>query len=117
MTVLFSAPRIDSSAAPLIDSFGRRNTYLRVSVTDRCDFRCVYCMAEDMQFLPKAEILAFEEIDAIVAAFIAHGLPLRELRDRLASRYTLEGTGHRTGGPVRYVRVRETGGLLASSPR
>ena len=43
--------------APLIDPFGRAITYLRVSVTDRCDLRCVYCMAEDMTFLPKAEIL------------------------------------------------------------
>ena len=257
MTILFTAPGIESRNAPLIDSFGRRITYLRVSVTDRCDFRCVYCMAEDMQFLPKAEILSFEEIDNIVSAFIARGvskvrltggeplvrrdiinlterlarhlghgldeltfttngsqlgkhardlarlgvrrinvsldtldagrfaritrrgrladvlegieaaadaglavklnmvamrginddeieamlhwahgrgygltliegmplgevgidrvdsyLPLAELRDRLAARYTLEPTGHRTGGPARYVHVRETGGLL-----
>jgi cyclic pyranopterin phosphate synthase len=256
MTVLFAAPP-ESRNSPLIDSFGRRITYLRVSVTDRCDFRCVYCMADDMQFLPKAEILSFEEIDTIVSAFVARGvgkvrltggeplvrrdilglterlarhlgqgldeltfttngsqlgkyahdlarlgvrrinisldtldahrfaaitrrgrladvldgisaakdaglavklnmvamrgvnddeiepmlhwahgrgygltliegmplgevgidrvesyLPLKELRDRLASRYTFEETGHRTGGPARYVRVRETGGLL-----
>ena len=243
--------------APLVDSFGRHVTYLRVSVTDRCDFRCVYCMAEDMQFLPRRDILSFEEIEAIVAAFVhrgvrkvrltggeplvrrdimrlvesigarlgsgldeltlttngsqlarhaaglaaagvrrvnvsldtldaarfteltrrgrladvlegidaavaaglaikinmvamrgvnedeiepmlawAHGrgfgltliegmplgevgidrvehyLPLRELRDRLATTYTLEPAGHRTGGPARYYRVAETGGLL-----
>jgi cyclic pyranopterin phosphate synthase len=257
MTILFTAPRIEGRNAPLIDSFGRRISYLRVSVTDRCDFRCVYCMAEDMQFLPKSEILSFEEIDSIVSAFVARGvtkvrltggeplvrrdivglterlarhlgngldeltfttngsqlrkyardlarlgvrrinvsldtldaerfatvtrrgrlsdvlggieaatdaglsiklnmvamrginddeieamlhwahgrghsltliegmplgevgidrvdsyLPLAELRDRLAARYTLEPTGHRTGGPARYVRVKETGGLL-----
>lgn len=247
----------DHTGVPLIDRFGRRITYLRVSVTDRCDFRCVYCMAEDMVFLPKRDVLSFEEINSVVAAFVrrgvrklrltggeplvrrdilalterlgqylghgleeltfttngsqlrkyaaglaaagvrrlnvsldsldagrfatitrrgrladvldgidaavaaglsiklnmvamrgvnedeiepmllwAHGrgfgltliegmplgevgidrvdtyLPLRQLRDRLAQRFTLEATGHRTGGPARYVRVKETGGLL-----
>jgi len=58
---------------PLIDSFGRRVSYLRISVTDRCDFRCVYCMAEDMAFLPKKEVLSFEEVEAIASAFIARG--------------------------------------------
>ncbi|MFD2649060.1 GTP 3',8-cyclase MoaA [Devosia albogilva] len=58
---------------PLIDGFGRRISYLRISVTDRCDFRCVYCMAEDMTFLPKKEVLDFEEIEAIAGAFIARG--------------------------------------------
>ena len=58
---------------PLIDRFGRRISYLRISVTDRCDFRCVYCMAEDMTFLPKKEVLSFEEIEAIAGAFIARG--------------------------------------------
>jgi cyclic pyranopterin phosphate synthase len=257
MTILFRAPGTEGKGGPLIDSFGRQITYLRISVTDRCDFRCVYCMAEDMTFLPKAEILSFDEIDAIASAFIARGvkklrltggeplvrrdimaltarlarhlgqgldeltfttngsqlgkyapelarlgvkrinvsldtldadrftaitrrgrladvlggiaaaaaaglrvklnmvamrgvnddeiepmlhwahghdydltliegmplgevgidrvdtyLPLRELRDRLAARYTFEESGHRTGGPARYVRVKETGGLL-----
>lgn len=258
MTItLIEQPRIEPIGAPLIDSFGRQITYLRVSITDRCDFRCVYCMAEDMQFLSRREVLSFEEIDTIVAAFVsrgvrkvrltggeplvrrdimrlveaiggrlgagldeltlttngsqlarhatalaaagirrinvsldtlsedrftaitrrgrladvlagidaavaagiavkinmvamrgvnedeiepmlhwAHGrgfgltliegmplgevgidrvdtyLPLRELRARLAERFTLEPTGHRTGGPARYDRVRETGGLL-----
>ncbi|MFC3704641.1 GTP 3',8-cyclase MoaA [Devosia honganensis] len=60
-------------ARPLIDRFGRRISYLRISVTDRCDFRCVYCMAEEMTFLPKKEILSFEEIEAIADAFIARG--------------------------------------------
>jgi len=58
---------------PLIDSFGRRISYLRISVTDRCDFRCVYCMAEDMTFLPKKDVLSFEEVEAIASAFIARG--------------------------------------------
>src|SRR2546428_13319171 len=58
---------------PLIDPFGRAITYLRVSVTDRCDFRCVYCMSEDMTFLPKADILSLEELDPLCSAFIAKG--------------------------------------------
>jgi cyclic pyranopterin phosphate synthase len=249
------APR--GKAQPLIDRYGRHISYLRISVTDRCDFRCVYCMAEDMQFLPKRDVLSFEELEAITSAFVqrgvrrirltggeplvrrdimrlvdsigarlghgldeltlttngsqlrrhatglakagvrrlnvsldtldetrfraitrrgriaavldgidaaveaglkikinmvamrginedeiepmlawAHGrgfgltliegmplgevgidrvesyLPLRELREKLAARYTLEPTDHRTGGPARYTFVRETGGLL-----
>jgi cyclic pyranopterin phosphate synthase len=58
----------------MIDPFGRRITYLRVSVTDRCDLRCVYCMAEDMTFLPKAEILTLEELDRLCSAFIRQGV-------------------------------------------
>jgi GTP 3',8-cyclase len=75
MTVLFSQPNVTpaGSIRPLVDSFGRRIDYLRISVTDRCDFRCVYCMSEHMQFLPKSEVLSFEEIDSIATAFIARG--------------------------------------------
>ncbi|WP_137392306.1 GTP 3',8-cyclase MoaA [Rhodoligotrophos defluvii] len=62
----------------MVDPFGRHITYLRVSVTDRCDFRCVYCMAENMTFLPKREILTLEELDRICSAFIAKGV--RKLR-------------------------------------
>jgi cyclic pyranopterin phosphate synthase len=58
----------------MIDPFGRAITYLRVSVTDRCDLRCVYCMAEDMTFLPKAEILTLEELDRLCGAFIGMGV-------------------------------------------
>ena len=63
----------DPSAAGLVDPFGRAVSYLRVSVTDRCDLRCVYCMAEDMTFLPKKEILTLEELDRLCGAFIALG--------------------------------------------
>jgi cyclic pyranopterin phosphate synthase len=62
----------------LVDPFGRAITYLRVSVTDRCDFRCVYCMAENMTFLPKADLLSLEELDRLCSAFIARGV--RKLR-------------------------------------
>ena len=62
----------------LVDPFGRAITYLRVSVTDRCDFRCVYCMSEHMSFLPKANLLTLEELDRLCSAFIARGV--RKLR-------------------------------------
>ena len=58
----------------LIDPFGRPITYLRLSVTDRCDFRCTYCMAEDMTFLPKAELLTIEELGVVAEAFMARGV-------------------------------------------
>lgn len=64
--------------APIIDPFGRGITYLRVSVTDRCDFRCVYCMSEHMTFLPKAELLTLEELDRVCSAFVRLGV--RKLR-------------------------------------
>jgi len=60
--------------APLIDPFQRAITYLRVSVTDRCDFRCVYCMSEQMSFLPKAELLTLEELDRLCTSFIDLGV-------------------------------------------
>ena len=64
--------------APLIDPFARAITYLRVSVTDRCDFRCAYCMSEHMTFLPKAELLTLEELDRLCSAFV--GLGVEKLR-------------------------------------
>jgi cyclic pyranopterin phosphate synthase len=64
----------DATRAPLIDPFARQISYLRVSVTDRCDFRCVYCMSEDMSFLPKADLLSLEELDRVCSAFISRGV-------------------------------------------
>ncbi len=79
MTVLApSALRAAPPGPPLVDPFGRAITYLRVSVTDRCDFRCVYCMPEAMTFLPKAEVLSLEEIDRLASAFVRRGT--RKLR-------------------------------------
>ncbi len=66
------------SVAPLIDPFDRHVSYLRVSVTDRCDFRCVYCMSEAMTFLPKAQVLTLEELDRLCSAFVRRGV--RKLR-------------------------------------
>src|SRR5271157_2171834 len=66
------------AAPPLVDPFGRAIAYLRVSVTDRCDYRCVYCMSEDMNFLPKRDVLSLEELDHLCSAFI--GLGARKIR-------------------------------------
>src|SRR5438477_3364320 len=67
-----------SPLRPMVDPFGRTIRYLRVSVTDRCDLRCFYCMSEDMTFLPKADLLTLEELDRLCSAFIAKGV--RKLR-------------------------------------
>jgi cyclic pyranopterin phosphate synthase len=61
-------------ARPLIDGFGRRITYVRLSVTDRCDFRCAYCMPLDQQFLPKRDVLTLEELETVAMAFIDRGV-------------------------------------------
>jgi GTP 3',8-cyclase len=66
--------RVGSQPRALIDPFARAITYLRVSVTDRCDFRCVYCMSENMAFLPKADLLSLEELDRLCSVFIAKGV-------------------------------------------
>ena len=74
-TALSSAEQL---SRPMTDPFGRTISYLRVSVTDRCDLRCFYCMSEDMTFLPKADLLTLEELDRLCSAFIAKGV--RKLR-------------------------------------
>ena len=66
------------SARPLVDPFGRAVSYLRISVTDRCDFRCVYCMSENMTFLPKRDLLTLEELDRVCSVFVEKGV--RKLR-------------------------------------
>ena len=71
-------PPMDSRApglsGPLVDRFGRRVNYLRISVTDRCDFRCVYCMSEDMEFVPREQLLTLEELAAVAGAFSELGV-------------------------------------------
>jgi GTP 3',8-cyclase len=80
MTIAMPMPRAAAPAVsiPLADPFGRQISYLRVSVTDRCDMRCIYCMAEDMNFLPKRDVLTLEELDRLCTAFISRGV--RKLR-------------------------------------
>lgn len=73
MTPLDTAPSVRSRPR-LVDGFGRAVTYLRVSVTDRCDLRCVYCMAEHMTFLPKAQVLTLEELERLASAFVDLGV-------------------------------------------
>src|SRR3954464_7027511 len=73
-----AVPSPASTERPLVDPFRRAITYLRVSVTDRCDFRCVYCMSEDMTFLPKRDLLTLEELDRLCTVFVDRGV--RKLR-------------------------------------
>jgi GTP 3',8-cyclase len=77
MSAMITLPTA-SAPASMIDPFGRHVSYLRVSVTDRCDFRCVYCMSEHMTFLPKKDLLSLEELDRLCSAFVAKGV--RKLR-------------------------------------
>ena len=70
--------QVPATGTPMIDPFGRHVSYLRVSVTDRCDLRCVYCMSEHMAFLPKKDLLTLEELDRLCSAFVAKGV--RKLR-------------------------------------
>jgi cyclic pyranopterin phosphate synthase len=79
-TLLVDRPTNSASASPpqLVDSFGRAITYIRLSVTDRCNFRCVYCMAEKMTFLPHADVLRLEELDRLCAIFV--GLGVKKIR-------------------------------------
>ena len=74
MSTLIPTSAGDATANTMIDPFGRTVDYLRVSVTDRCDFRCVYCMAEDMTFLPKRDLLTLEELDRLCSGFIEKGV-------------------------------------------
>ena len=78
MTDTTTLPRSTARPAPLVDPFQRAISYLRVSVTDRCDFRCVYCMSENMTFLPKADVLSLEELARLCNAFVDLGV--RKLR-------------------------------------
>jgi len=73
-TTLLQAPNIAPRGAPLIDPYGRTISYLRLSVTDRCDLRCTYCMSEKMTFLPKSDLLNAEELDQVASVFIARGV-------------------------------------------
>ncbi|HWA81700.1 MAG TPA: GTP 3',8-cyclase MoaA [Acetobacteraceae bacterium] len=102
----------------MIDPFGRSITYIRVSVTDRCDLRCVYCMAEDMTFLPKAEVLSLEELERLCGAFI--GLGVRKIRltggEPLVRRDVMrliENLGRRLGNGLEELTLTTNGTQLA----
>jgi cyclic pyranopterin phosphate synthase len=106
-------------SAPLVDGYARHVTYLRVSVTDRCDLRCVYCMSEAMTFLPKRELLSLEELDRLCSAFVARGV--RKLRftggEPLVRRDLIDLIGglsrHLDSGALDEITLTTNGTLLA----
>ena len=102
----------------MIDPFGRSIDYLRVSVTDRCDFRCVYCMAEDMVFLPKSDLLTLEELDRLCAAFIRLGVKKLRLTggEPLVRRdvmWLVQRLGERLGHGLEELTLTTNGSQLA----
>lgn len=108
---------------PLIDKFGREITYLRVSVTDRCDLRCNYCMPEKMQFLPRADLLSLEELEHLITVFVSRGVrkirltggePLvRKGIDTLIARLGL----HLASGALEEITLTTNGTQLAKHAR
>lgn len=106
----------------MIDPFGRGITYLRVSVTDRCDLRCVYCMAEEMTFLPRRDVLSLEELDRLCSAFIRQGV--RKLRitggEPLVRRDVMKlfrSLGNRLGNELDELTLTTNGTQLAKYAR
>jgi len=102
----------------MIDPFGRRISYLRVSVTDRCDFRCVYCMSEHMSFLPKAELLTLEELERLCSAFIRKGVEKIRITggEPLVRRNVLsliEALGARLGDGLKELTLTTNGSQLS----
>jgi cyclic pyranopterin phosphate synthase len=102
----------------MIDPFGRHITYLRVSVTDRCDFRCVYCMAEHQTFLPKKDLLTLEELERLCGAFIAKGVERLRITggEPLVRRDVMrliERLGARLGGGLKELTLTTNGSQLA----
>ena len=114
---------LDSSHPSLVDGFGRTIDYLRVSVTDRCNLRCVYCMGEDVTFVPRGEVLSLEELDRLCSAFVALGV--RRIRftggEPLARRNVLtlieNVSRHLATGMLDEITLTTNGTLLASSAR
>src|SRR3954470_13921101 len=107
------------TSSAMTDPFGRRISYLRVSVTHRCDLRCFYCMSEDMTFLPKADLLTLEELDRLCSAFIAKGVTkLRLTGGEPLVRRNLMGlvrslSRHLTSGALRELTLTTNGSLLS----
>ena len=104
------------------DRFGRSITYLRVSVTDRCDFRCVYCMSEHMSFLPKAEMLTLEELERLSLAFVDKGVERLRITGgeplvRKNVMWLFERLGARIGGDLKEVTLTTNGSQLAQYAR
>ncbi len=107
-----------SAQAPLVDNFHRRIDYVRVSVTDRCDFRCVYCMSENMQFLPKADLLTLEELERLCTAFVSRGVGKIRLTggEPLVRRNVMQlfrGLSRHLGAGLRELTLTTNGSQLA----
>ncbi|MEM1021905.1 MAG: GTP 3',8-cyclase MoaA [Pseudomonadota bacterium] len=107
-----------STDQSLIDSFGRRVDYVRISVTDRCDFRCTYCMSEHMTFLPKRDLLSLEEIDRLATAFVERGVKRIRLTggEPLVRRnvmWLFERLARHLDGPLDEVTLTTNGSQLA----
>ena len=121
-TVTTSRPN-SPTPSPMIDPFGRHISYLRVSVTDRCDFRCVYCMAEDMTFLPKAEVLTLEELERLCSAFVRRGVKKLRLTGgeplvRKNIMYLFRALGrHLDSGALKELTLTTNGSQLAKYAR
>jgi cyclic pyranopterin phosphate synthase len=106
----------------MIDPFGRHITYLRVSVTDRCDFRCVYCMSEHMTFLPKKDVLTLEELERLCSAFVRQGVERIRITggEPLVRRNVMslfEGLGSRIGNGLKELTLTTNGGQLSRFAR
>jgi cyclic pyranopterin phosphate synthase len=107
----------------MIDPFGRSITYLRVSVTDRCDFRCVYCMSEHMSFLPKAELLTLEELERLCLAFVRKGVERLRITGgeplvrRNVMRLFERLGGHLGSGGLKELTLTTNGSQLATHAR
>src|SRR5664279_2015155 len=102
----------------MIDPFGRHITYLRLSVTDRCDFRCVYCMSEHMSFLPKAEVLSLEELERLCLVFVDKGVERLRITggEPLVRKNVMrlfERLGGRIGNGLKEVTLTTNGSQLA----
>src|SRR5580692_9808748 len=109
----------DAAVRPvLVDPFGREISYLRVSVTDRCDFRCVYCMSEHMSFLPKAEMLSLEELERLCIVFVDKGVERLRITGgeplvRKNVMQLFERLGARIGQGLKEVTLTTNGSQLA----
>lgn len=111
---------MSATDSPLIDGFGRRINYVRLSVTDRCDLRCRYCMAEKMTFLPRADLLAFEEIEALVDILVERGVKRLRLTggEPLVRRGVLnlvQSLGRRIGRGLEELTLTTNGTQLAGA--
>ena len=107
---------------PMIDGFGRRITYVRMSVTDRCDLRCRYCMAEKMTFLPRKDVLTLEEIVALADIFIARGVRRIRLTGgeplvRKGIEFLIDALGQRVGNGLDELTMTTNGTQLARHAR